>query len=469
VTTTNDRLNSPLIELLGPEVFSVYELSRREQDDAASLRKEIAKLDTPVRDLEERVGSGAVKGRRWKSLLADLAQALRRSTELAARVHRREAEALAQFREAVEHIRHAVESAAVELPPRTVEGLEKVLRLRSSEVEWLDGVIQHSRRAIALPAESSPEEVAAALEQRRACMDRVGSLRTEAETLERVVLGLPALNSATGNGMKPDGNLEFNREDWNTWLDQFTSGECETKDSEPSPVSATLARRFELLEREIRDIRQLAESERSEFAREANERIRRLEETNAEAVVETSEERRRAEEQSRQLHTDLDELRTRLDEAEAGRDETLSRLSAKEDELSEAQAREGTLAVEKQRLEASTAQTEGELRVTIVELEAAVATAESEHGDRMREIEGKKKDLEARLKVAETTEKEAREKLAAETKGIEEERAKIEEERASSATAAMAARRERDEALALISSLTKRLGTPELPEGSEGA
>jgi chromosome segregation ATPase len=473
MTTTDDRLNSPLLDRFGPEVTSAYEQSRREQDEAASLRREIEKLDTPVRDLEERVGSKAVKGRRRKALLADLVEALRRSTELAARVHRRETDSLGHLREAVGHVRRAVKGKKVELPPRTVEGLERVLRLRASEVEWLDGVIQHSRRAAALPASSSADEVVAILEQRRSCMDRVGSLRAEAETLERVVLGLPALNSTVGNGQQPNGDAGFNREDWNTWLDQFTSGDGDAEGSDPPPVSETLARRFELLEREIRDIRQLAERERDEFARETNERIRRLEETSAEALAEKAEERRRAKEESSRLQTELGELRTRLEEAESGREETLALLSKKEEELSgsqealekavsEAQAREAELVDEKQSIES-------DLRSKIEELDAAATRAEAEHGDRVRELEGKMKDLENRLDHAEEAEKEAAEKLAAETKGIQEERARLEQEHEKSQAELEAANQERDEALALIGSLTKRLGTPSLPEEAEGA
>ncbi|MHC4473877.1 MAG: hypothetical protein ACYS99_23325, partial [Planctomycetota bacterium] len=278
MTTTNERLNSPLLELLGPEVKGEYEKSLKALAEATSLRAEIEKLETPVRDLEERVGSKAAKGRRWKSLFADLVRALSRATELLTRVHEQEQASLTHFCQAVEEVRQIHVEGDIDIPPRTIEGLEKVIRLRTSEVEWLDAAVQHSRRVTGLTPDSAPPEVSTKLDQRRSYLDRIGTLKDEAETLERIVLGLPARSPVTSSAAQEEITGEHDEEDWEVWLKRVAAEDGHVAGSVPAAPPETLAKRFELLENELRELRCLAIRERDEFTRRAAESIRLMEE-----------------------------------------------------------------------------------------------------------------------------------------------------------------------------------------------
>ena len=313
-------------------------------------------------------------------------------------------------------------------------------------MEWLDGAIRHSRRIVDLGPETTPDEVAPGLEQRRNYVDSIGSARAEATALERAALGLPRRTSGTdGHGGRA----------WEAWL---IGAESACGNGRPqTTVSKALIRRFELLQDELAGLRRLAVRERDELARSSAERIRDIETGHAEALASEARSRREAEGRIEEHVRERDALAARVEEYEKIREELLARR--KELEL-EIEQRNKELEHSKLEFESR----ERELQSASKKIANKAADTEAELLIRVKELEQERDRLVESVADAEQAAAKAKGTLRAKEEELERDRGEIAKERAELAERAEGAVRERDEALILINSLMKRLGVPDSSE-----
>ncbi len=452
-----------LFAKLDPAMQQALVSARKDFEDAGSIRRFFGRYEKKLHELEERAKARGLRGRQWKSLYQETRKLVAEAANLHRKVREREHAALSAFGRTVRRIREESETGAGPVPPETVELLARAVKLRTVEQEWLDGALQHAHMIANLPANATPVELITLLEQRRQYMERAGSVCREADALLRQALGAvpasvparaAAVPAAAGEGPSPvPGDPapvdpgELRDEEWERWLSRAAREEEEEQGEEPARDDArkeevvkkievaakekggdgagrpggaapepdsweeecrrTLAEPFEDLDRKVEDLAGFVQAALDRASELTAARIQRLEDDHDRML--SREVRNR-----QQVERRAEELKAALEKAEK--------------ELAEARSAH----------------------------EALKADLEKRIAELTRGSEELRKDLEAEKKTAAAL----REDLAKERKRIEEERKKLEADRKVLEEETAVARKERDESLLLIASLSRRLGTP---------
>jgi hypothetical protein len=488
-----------LLDRLSPDVKRAIDKCRETFREAAELRETFPNLEAPIKEWEKEVRERTPKGRRWKTLSAELIKSLTAASNLHEQVSRREKAALSLYRKAIARIRHLADSSEITVPARAVELLDEVARLRSVELEWLGGALQHSRVILSLPQGSPPDRVLILLEQRQHYMGRVGSLGEESERLEEQALGIepepkpvpenegeaePAIERM--RGVEPtaspgrEGGEETKEKEWDDWLDRVqgrtkkvgsetdrekamdkTSKEQLAEKKTPStaakpasaekpaapppakepPAPAPVAKAgddkahglttpFDALGKSLAEtIESRLSQARADIDRLVKAELDRIQTEHDRALSQEVRARQEAEQKGRKLSDDLTQTKGLLSKAE------------------------DTIAANEKKHQADIEDEKKRSANVKADLDGKIGNLKKEAEDfrkRITDLEKADRDMKATVKANE-------EMLAAKTK-------KLAEERAEMVKKVEVADQERDDALVLITSLSRRLKTSGLEE-----
>ncbi len=407
VASGSQQTNGTLFERMSPEVREALVASRAMFEEAGLLWKFFSRYEEPILDWEKRVAGGTPKGRRWRSLLNACTRAIEEASTFHADLRKKELAALERFQAALEMMREGAEEADPALPEGMLDVLEKWARLRSVELEWLDGALQHSQMILNLTPQAKPAQVLTLVELRRRYIGQAELVRRESERLAR--------EAAEGNGAGGKGPATAGAgEPWRGWLKSVSEEAAAPREAEPEPKPGTPA------EAEGAGPRDAAEKDgRDAMWGQATETKDRRKRKGTTLLGRFDSLLAQVEQLRRMAEVELKDLDRRAQALAGERDEIAARLAAVEKETRE-KLGEADREVERLRGEMAALEKERD------EIRADLARREEE-------IAGEREELEAR-------------------------RREMEEE-------VRSARKERDEALALITSLTKRLGTPGVEEG----
>jgi hypothetical protein len=199
---------SAVLDRLDPELARKLEESYRGFAAAAGSRALFDGSDPAVRRCEGWFTPEASDGKTLKAAVQAVKEAVNASREPCLHIRETEAAALAAFREALTRLSAGGARTEPALAPGVLPDLEEWARLRGLELEWIDGLIQHSNQILQQPATSPWERFRALLGLRRGCCERASSVRRDYQALERRTKGDPASPPSAADPSPPPRRSE---------------------------------------------------------------------------------------------------------------------------------------------------------------------------------------------------------------------------------------------------------------------
>jgi chromosome segregation ATPase len=439
---------------LSPDVRDRLARCRDVFRETAELRVNFPRFEDPIRRIEENFRAHPPKKGRFRKVLEETVRLVRATEKTHAEVHEKEKAALDRLREVRQEVLAVQRAGGPDLTDLS-EALSEWVRLRGVEVEWLDGVLQHSHMIVNLsPQDGTPVQLYTLLQQRRTYMEQVNSMLGDAELAERR-LAVEAADSGKGtSGREPGRDKLIRDRKWDEWLGKVQEGDrekpregngkeaaLETKPAEDEKA-ADISAPFQRLTRLVDALKESISAAETDTRKIVADDIAGIEAAHGKTLAERDAAAKKLDATVQRLTDERDESRAARKEAQRQLEETRTKLGRVET----------TLASEKKAHADAKAKAEADAkkaadRIAELEGEAKAAADQIETLKKVRD-ETKKAhaDLEAKVKAE-------REELAKQKKKAEEE--------------VESANQERDEALVLISSLTKRLGTPGVEDGKK--
>jgi hypothetical protein len=174
-----------VLEELDPASGRKLQESYRGFAEAAAVRAQLEAAEPGVRRFEGMNPPETGDSRALKAAIQGLKDAVTAARESYVRVSSMETAALAQFREVVAALAARGRNGNSPLALGALPDVEEWARLRGLELEWMDGVIQHSNQILQQPPNSPWERFRVLLGLRRGCCERAASTRRDYQALER--------------------------------------------------------------------------------------------------------------------------------------------------------------------------------------------------------------------------------------------------------------------------------------------
>ena len=478
-----------LLELLEPEIRESLESSRKILDEAAWLRASAGRHDTPLDECERSLREGPPRGRKLRGALAHCSEAVVEANEIHRQVLAKESEALPLFREAVEGIAGLAEENDA-IPSTALDLLKECTELRAEAIEWRERALRAPGGVLDVGAKGTADQLLALLEERRRLLGEARTRERKAEQLERRAIRFPE-----GAAAEPEASKEALPPE--PAPDPAPPGKAAPRTEGLRPGQGLL-KKIADLEAELSVALRRAEADRAEVARSSEERIRRIEGLHDSSLAREKEARSAAEKAFADIEESHLEATVRLEEVEGEMERLLERLSETEETArAERSAHDAESSLARDRIEwleerrdflkrrvisamrqqvgvsRDAVEESASLRTRLAEAEDSAKTDHAAVEEERKAAEGKLtemkaclEELERRVDDLKSNEEEiARERDQALEKLTDAERRATDagEQLAKESADSKVAQQERNEALALASSLIRRLESDGVP------